>query len=124
MSTPLSTVKDRFESKEKLVEAVKKLMTDDLWVPRTNEDRGGKRGIQHVSNAKLLRLFDTFTEVKEKFGTRAKLIDAVLDAENRAKDSGYKTRLEEYAVPRLYDQYKSSTRRSKKSGSGKTAATK
>lgn len=114
MSTPLSTVKARFESKEKLVEAVEKLMTDDLWIPRLNSDRGGKRGIKHVSNAKLLRLHDTFTEVKEKFGSRAKLIDAVLEAENRSKDGGYKTRLEAYPVPRLYDQYKSASRRAKK----------
>jgi hypothetical protein len=114
MSTPLSTVKDRFESKEKLVEAVEKLMTEDLWVPRLASDRGGKRGIKHVSNAKLLRLHDTLTEVKEKFGTRAKLIEAVLEVENRSKDSGYKTRLEAYPVPRLYDQYKSSARRAEK----------
>ena len=110
MNTPLSTVKERFESKEKLVEAVEKLMTDDLWVPRLSSDRGGKRGIKHVSNAKLLRLHDTFSEVKEKFGSRDKLIDAVLAAENRAKDEGYKARLAEYPIPRLYDQYKSSTR--------------
>lgn len=115
MSTPLSTVKDRFESKEKLVEAVQQLMTDDLWLPRTNEDRGGKRGIKHVSNAKLLRLYDTFTEVKEKFGSRAKLIEAVLQAEDREKDSGYKARLEAFPVPRLYDQYKTSARRAARS---------
>lgn len=114
MSTPLSTVKARFESKDTLVAAVQKLMTDDLWLPRLSDDRGGKRGIKNVSNAKLLRLHDTLTEVKEKFGTRAKLIDAVLEAENRAKDSGYKTRLEAFPVPRLYDLYKSSTRRAAK----------
>lgn len=108
--SPLATVKEKFGDKDKLVEAVKALMTDDLWVKRTAEDRGKDRGIEYVSNAKLLRLHGVFTEVKETFGTRAKLIDAVLDLEKRTKDAGYKKRLEAYPVPRLYDMYKSAKR--------------
>lgn len=115
MPSPLSTVKERFESKEKLIEAVEKLMTDELWMNRLSSDRGGAKGLKHVSNQKLLRLHDTFTEVKEKFGTREKLIDAVLEAENRSKDEGYKQRLLKHPVPRLYDQYKSATKRAARS---------
>ena len=111
MSTPLSSVKERFESKEKLVAAVEKLMTDELWLPRLSSDRGGNKGLKHVSNAKLLKLHDTLTEVKKEFGSRAKLVDAVLAAENRSKDGGYRTRLEGFAVARLYDQYKAASRR-------------
>ena len=111
MSKPLASVKERFESKDKLVAAVQQLAGDDLWVSRLSEDRGGSRGLKHVSNAKLLRLYTIFTSVKSEFGTRAKLIDAVLKAENRSKDVGYRARLEAYPVPRLYDQYKSSKRR-------------
>ena len=122
MSTPLATVKDRFESKEKLVAAVEELATDDLWVARLNSDRGGDKGLKHVSNAKLLRLHSILSEVKEQFGTRAKLIDAVLEAENRSKDTGYRSRLERYPVPRLYDQYKSSKRRAAKSSSAEAAS--
>ena len=62
---------------------------DELWVARPNANKG----LAHVSNAKLLRLHETFTEVKEKFGTREKLIDAIPEIEKRAKDEGYKTRL-------------------------------
>jgi hypothetical protein len=51
--------------------------------------------------------------VKDKFGSRAKLIDAIIDSEKRGKDAGFRKRLEEYPVPRLYDLYKSSARRSK-----------
>jgi hypothetical protein len=69
--------------------------------------------LEHVSNAKLLRLHATFTEVKEKFGTREKLMDAVLTAENRTKDAGYKKRIEAYPVPRLYDHYKAASKRAK-----------
>jgi len=113
MSTPNSKVKSKFETKEKLVAAVKALATDDLWVARLNQDRGGSKGLDQVSSAKLLKLHATFSAVKEKFGTRAKLIDAVLAAEGRTKDAGYRTRLEGYAVPRLYDLY---TAKAKKSG--------
>ena len=110
---PLSIVKEKFGEKAKLVEAVKGFMTEELWLGRTSSDRGGSRGLEHVSNAKLLRLHATFSEVKEKFGTRAKLIDAILDAEKRTKDAGYRTRLEAYPVPRLYDHYKSAIKRAK-----------
>jgi hypothetical protein len=108
--SPLATVKEKFGDKDKLVEAVKAFMTDDLWVKRTAQDRGKERGIEYVSNAKLLRLHATFSEVKEKFGTRDKLIDAILDLEKRAKDAGYRKRLEAQPVPRLYDAYKSAKR--------------
>ena len=111
MKSPLATVKAKFGDKTKLVEAVKALATEELWVGRTNSDRGGDRGLEHVSNAKLLRLHAIFTEVKEKFGSRAKLIDEVLAAENRSKDGDLKKRLERYPVPRLYDLYKSAKKR-------------
>jgi hypothetical protein len=104
---PLAAVKEKFESKEKLVSALEKFTGDDLWVSRTNKDKG----LAHVSNAKLLRLHATFSAVKEKFGTRAKLVDAILDLEKRAKDEGYKTRLSAFPVPRLWDMYKSTDRR-------------
>lgn len=109
--SPLAIVKEKFETKDKLVEAVKAFMTDDLWLKRTSADRGKDRGIEYVSNAKLLRLHATFTTVKEKFGTRAKLIDAILEAEKRTKDAGYKSRLEAYPVPRLFDHYRSASKR-------------
>lgn len=112
---PLALVKDRFGDKAKLVEAIKALATEELWLGRTNTDQGGNRGLEHVSNAKLLRLHATFTEVKEKFGTREKLMDAVLTAENRTKDTGYKKRIEAYPVPRLYDHYKAASKRAKAS---------
>ncbi|MFO0734957.1 MAG: hypothetical protein U0270_03725 [Labilithrix sp.] len=106
--SPLAALKAKFESKEKLVAELEKFTkSDDLWVGRLNESKG----LAHVSNAKLLRLHATFTAVKEKFGTRAKLIDAIADLEKRTKDEGYKTRLGNYPVPRLWDMYQSATKR-------------
>jgi hypothetical protein len=109
MSTksPLSRVKEQFGDKEKLVAAVEKLGGEDLWVARTNENKG----LAHVSNAKLLRLHRVLSEVKEKFGTREKLVDAILELEKRTKDAGYKQRLSAWPVPRLYDTYRSTAKR-------------
>lgn len=108
MKSPLATLKDKFGDKQKLVAELEKFTkNDDLWVSRTNESKG----LAHVSNAKLLRLHATFTAVKEKFGTRAKLIAAVADLEKRSKDEGYKTRLGNYPVPRLWDMYQSASKR-------------
>ncbi|MGO9833377.1 MAG: hypothetical protein ACLP1X_04105, partial [Polyangiaceae bacterium] len=105
--TPLTLVKEKFGDKAKLVAAVEKFTGDDLWVARTNKDKG----LAHVSNAKLLRLHATFTEVKAKFGTREKLIDAILEQQKRTKDAGMRQRLMAWPVPRLYDTYKSAAKR-------------
>jgi hypothetical protein len=107
--TPLAIVKDKFGEKAKLVEAIEKLTKDGLWLSRSSEGKG----LAHVSNAKLLRLHATFTEVKEKFGTREKLVDAVLEAEKRAKDTGLRQKLSEWPVPRLFDAYKSAEKRAR-----------
>jgi hypothetical protein len=115
--SPLTTVKEKFGDKEKLVAAVEKFTGEDLWVGRTNEGKG----LSHVSNAKLLRLHATFTAVKEKFGTRAKLIDAIVTLEKRTKDEGYKTRISAYPVPRLWDMFKSAEKRSGGSSKGTAA---
>jgi hypothetical protein len=119
--TPLTIVKEQFGEKSKLVEAVKAFTTDELWLKRTGADRNGSKGLEHVSNAKLLRLHATFTEVKERFGTREKLIESILEAEKRTKDTGLRRRLEQYPVPRLYDLYKSSVKRAKAAARTSTA---
>jgi hypothetical protein len=105
--SPLAIVKEKFQDKKSLVKELEKFTGDDLWVARENKDKG----LAHVSNAKLLRLHATFSEVKEKFGTRAKLIDAIVELLKRGKDEGFKARLGKYPVPRLYDMYKSTAKR-------------
>jgi hypothetical protein len=108
---PLALVKERFGEKSKLVEAVRALATEELWLGRTSADRGGDKGLDHVSNAKLIRLHDTLSQVKADFGSRAKLIDAICELEKRGKDEGYKKRLGAWPVPRLYDSYKAAKKR-------------
>ncbi len=108
--TPLQTVTERFESKEKLVEAVKKLATEDLWLDRINDDKG----LARISNAKLLRLHAALDDAKKRFGTRAKLIAAIQTLEKRSKDDGYKARLTQYPLPRLLDLHDAASRRAKR----------
>jgi hypothetical protein len=105
--SPTALVKQQFGDKAKLVAALGPLTSGDLWIDRLNETKG----LERVSNAKLLRLFGVLTAVKEKFGTRAKLIDAIAEIEKRTKDEGFKNRLLAYPVPRLFDTYRSAAKR-------------
>jgi hypothetical protein len=101
--SPLSIVKEKHGDKAKLVAALESFAKDGgLWLDRLNDEKG----LSSVSNAKLVRLHRVFSEVKDRFGTRAKLIDAVLEAQKRSKDTGLRARLEAYPVPRLYDLYR------------------
>jgi hypothetical protein len=106
---PLRLVKDSFQSKEKLVEAVQKLATADLWIDRVNSEKG----LARVANGKLVRLHAILTDAKQRFGSRDKLIAAILDLEKRSKDAGYKARLEQYPLPRLLDTHQVADRKAK-----------
>jgi hypothetical protein len=81
--SPLALVKEKFGDKQQLVAAVQSLAEGDLWLGRTARDRGKDRGLENVSNAKLLRLHGIFTAVKAEFGSREKLIGAILTKESR-----------------------------------------
>jgi hypothetical protein len=121
ITTPQSAMKKQFKTKEQLVDAVQKLATKDLWLDRVNE----AKGLAKVSNAKLLRLHEILTRVKTEFGSRDKLIGAILGLEKRDKDAGYKTRLQAYPLPRLLDLHQAASRRSKHAAAkAKTAAPK
>jgi hypothetical protein len=104
--SPLQTVKERFTDKAGLLDAVRKLATDDLWVDNVSEDKG----LEHVSNQKLLHLHDVLSTVKSEFGSRTKLIDAIAAAEKRDKDVDYKGRYASWSTPRLYDRYRAATK--------------
>jgi hypothetical protein len=107
-SSPLAQVKERWNDKAGLVAAVKELAQGDLWIDRADEDKG----LDCVSNKKLIHLHDVLSSVKKEFGSRDKLIGALMDAEKR-KDEGYKTRLERLSTPRLMDALRAARRRAK-----------
>ena len=108
--TPVSQVKERFESKEKLVAAVQKLATADLWSDRVN----AAKGLGRVSNAKLVRLHDTLTDAKKRFGSRDKLVSSIVELNKRVKDKGFASKLAAYPLPQLLDLHAAATRASKR----------
>lgn len=105
--SPLAIVKERFGDKQKLVDALKKLATDDLFVDRVNAEKG----LDHVSNRKLIHLHDLLEQVKKDHGSRAGLIKAVAAAEGRGEDSNFVTSLERFPTPRLMDRLRSAQKR-------------
>ena len=107
-STPVGRVKGQFESKAKLVSAVQALATPALWLDRVSADKG----LAKVSNGKLLRLHAALSRAKEEFGSRDKLIGALLTLGKRTGDEGYKARLAGYPLPRLLDLHDSLNRKS------------
>lgn len=117
---PLITVKERFESKAKLVDAVQKLATGDLWLDRVSE----KKGLGRVSNAKLLRLHAVLSDAKQRFGSREKLVGAILELAKRSKDKGYASRLERYPLPQLLDLHRSLAKSSRRAAAKADAAAK
>lgn len=99
----------RKEAKEGLIKAVRGLVKKgDLL-----EDDFSDRGIERVSNGKLLKLLQLAEAVQEKFGSRGALVEAALELEGRAKDEGYRRRLDSFRLPRLHDHYKAALKRSR-----------
>jgi hypothetical protein len=108
--SPLGLVKERFENKAKLVEAVQELAQGDLWLDRVNS----VKGLGKVSNGKLLRLHTLLEDAKKRFGSRQKLIDSILELEKRTKDKGYADKLAKYPLPRLLDLHGALTKAAKR----------
>ena len=108
--SPLQLVKERFKDKAGLIAAVQGLLSDELWNGRRlNSDKG----LDSVSNKKLLKLHAALTEVKKDFGSRTKLIDASATAQGRAKDAPYKESLGRHGTPRLVEILGSAKKHSK-----------
>jgi hypothetical protein len=112
--TPLANVKERFESKEKLVAAVQALTSSDLWV-----DKLGAKGLSRVSNAKLLKLHDYLADAKARFKSRESLVEAILELAKHQKDTGLRSALTAYPLPRLLDLHASLTKTAKRAAKAK-----
>ena len=84
-NTPLAEVKERFGSKEKLVKELRTMFDKgEMFENRLNPDKG----LAHVSNEKLLKLHKVATEIKERFNTRANLVDDLLKTLKRERTRG------------------------------------
>lgn len=110
MASPLSLVKERFESKEKLVAAVEKLATKELWLGRVNEVKGLKR----ASNKKLIRLHALLEDAKKRFGNRDKLVQTIAELAQRAKDKDWVQALSNRPLGQLLDMHRAYERAAKR----------
>ena len=105
--SPLEEVNDKFGGKDKLVEKLVGLLESD----EPKEEL--RKKLLAVANKKLLRLHGVASLVKEKYGSRDKLLEQLATSTGRAKDKDYRTRLETFTTPRLVDAVKIAERRSK-----------
>ena len=92
---------------------------DQKTLDSAKKEIGGDTLAVKSDVAKLGDIDNLYKTVKEKFGTRAGLIDAILGLEKRTKDEGYKSRLTAYPVPRLWDLYQSVDKRTKRAEAAK-----
>lgn len=69
--------------------------------------------LKTASNTQLLRLQRVVETVKQKWGSREKLIQAITDAQKKSKDKDYVAKLETFSLPRLVDLATSGERRAR-----------
>jgi hypothetical protein len=83
-------------------------------VARSNEDTDQlETRLAKASNAQLLRLQKAVSFVKEKFGSRDKLIASIGTALKKSKDKDFLAKLDSYSLPQLVDLARSSERRAR-----------
>lgn len=80
-------------------------------VARADEDKDQiAQRLKTASNAQLLRLQHVVATVKEKYGSRDKLIAAIGTAEKKSGDKDYLAKLASFSLPHLLDLATSAAR--------------
>lgn len=101
--TPMQQIKERFGGKDKLVAELVGLMKRPSELTK---DQFRKR-LMAQSNRKLMILHARETAIKDRFGSREKLIEALLAArmgKQQKEDKGFRTHLEKRSNGQLLDQ--------------------
>ncbi len=106
--SPLQTVKEKFGSKEKLIESLTGVL--QLEDGETKEELAKR--LKHVANAKLLHLASVANEVKT-LGGRDAIVAKISELKGQAKDSDFITKLKTYSNGHLTDLHKSLNRKAK-----------
>lgn len=80
-------------------------------IARADQDAGSlEASLKKASNAQLLRLQRATQTLKDKFGSRDKLIAAIGTAQNKGKDKDFLAKLDKYSLPQLLDMAASAQR--------------
>ncbi len=110
MASPLQIIKNRFGSKEALVDKVMPLLDRNA----DETDAGFRDRLLRVSNNKLLRLLEQEETVRRDFGTRAVLADKLtLLSTGGLMDADLRARLGKQSTGRLLGRYSVLARKSK-----------
>lgn len=91
-------------------EALAKALAPSLATGDESADSVAGR-LKTASNTQLLRLQKVVEVVKKQWGSREKLIAAILDGGKKAKDNDYSAKLASFSLPRLVDIAQSAARR-------------
>ena len=95
---PRARVIEGHTSKEALAKSLAPMLV------RGDEDSESiESRLKTASNAQLLRLSHVTATVKQKYGNRDKLIEAIGNAENKSKDKDYLAKLATFSLPQLLD---------------------
>ncbi len=107
--TPLQEVKQKFESKQALVDK----LVDGLDKPEGVGKDEWKKALLKASNTKLLKLHGNMTVVKEQFGSKDGLVDAIcgIKFQGRNVDKDYKSKIASLSLGRLIDLQRSLKRK-------------
>ncbi len=100
--SPLQQVKDKFGGKDKLVAELVGMMTRPSDLTKDQF----KKKLLAQSNRKLMILHERETTIKNKYGSRSKLIDSLISArmgKQKKEDKGYRIHLENRTNGQLLD---------------------
>jgi hypothetical protein len=110
MASPLQIIKDRFGSKEALVDKVLPLLDRN----EGETDTDFRERLLRVSNNKLLRLLEQEETLRRDFGTRAALADKLtLLSTGGLMDADLNKRLAQQSTGRLLGRYSVLARKNK-----------
>lgn len=106
--SPLQIVKDKYGSKDKLIEAAAKVLE-----PAQGEEKEEfEARLKFVSNAKLLHLVDVAERIT-KLGGKPAVAQAVADMRKQGKDKDFVRKLGESSMSTLLDMHRSLSRAAK-----------
>ena len=91
-------------------EALAKALAPALALGDEDSDTVAGR-LKTASNTQLLRLQKLVQTVQTKWGSREKLIQALVDGDKKGKDKDYVAKLATYPLPRLVDLAQAAARR-------------
>jgi hypothetical protein len=116
--SPLSIVNDTFGAKDKLVDKLMAMLDRD---EEPKEEL--RKRLLAAANSRLLNLHRVATTVKDKFGSRDKLVAQAAAVAGKSKDKDYVTRLDSQSDARLLDMITTAERKAKaKKAAAKTKA--